>query len=80
MLWTNFFDEITFTDKFTGQHVGHVPAYALLNGKVWYPFKLGSADGKVFAQGFNMTNHIHREHPDGQEYGAIALAGVELFW
>jgi iron complex outermembrane receptor protein len=80
MIWMNFFDEITFTDKATGLHTGHVPAYALLNAKVWYPIKVGSTDGKVFAQAFNMTDNVHREHPDGQEYGIIALAGVELFW
>ena len=80
MLWVNFFDEITFTAKTNGQHVGHVPAYALLNGKLWYPIKVGSADGKVFLQGLNLTNHVHREHPNGEEYGLIGMAGVELAW
>jgi outer membrane receptor for ferrienterochelin and colicin len=80
MVWANVFDEITFTSKTNGQHVGHVPAYALLNGKVWYPVKVGSADGKVFLQGFNLTNHVHREHPDGEEYGLLGMAGVELAW
>jgi iron complex outermembrane receptor protein len=80
MMWANFFDEITFTDKETGDHVGHVPAYGLLNAKVWYPFKMGSAEGNVFVQAFNATNHVHREHPNGDEYGAIAMAGMELAW
>jgi outer membrane receptor protein involved in Fe transport len=80
MVWVNFFDEITFTDKTTGNHVGHVSAYGLLNAKVWYPVKVGSADGKVFVQAFNATNHVHREHPNGDEYGVIAMAGMELAW
>jgi len=80
MVWLNFFDEITFTDKTTGNHVGHVPAYGLLNVKIWQPFKMGSADGKFFVQAFNATNHVHREHPDGQEYGLIGMAGLELAW
>jgi len=81
MLWATFFDESEFRDKpgptsvLTG-----VPAYTLLNLRVWYPFKVGSGDGRVYLQGFNLLDHVHKEHPDGDAYGLIGSAGIEIAW
>jgi outer membrane receptor for ferrienterochelin and colicin len=81
MVWGTFFDESDFQEKgATATNLGGVPAYTLLNLKVWYPFKLGSAEGKVFLQGFNLLDNVHKEHPDGDAYGLIGSAGVELAW
>jgi outer membrane receptor protein involved in Fe transport len=80
MLWATFFDESEFQEKGGGPFLGGVPAYTLLNGRVWYPFRVGSADGKVFLEGFNMLDHRHREHADGNAYGLIGVAGVEIGW
>ena len=80
MLWVNFFDSIEFIDKSTGTSLGRVPSYTLVNAKLWYPFRLGKADGRVFLQGFNLLDKVHREHPQGQEYGLLAMAGVEIAW
>lgn len=81
MLWVNFFDEVTFLDpNNTTQPAPTVPAYTLVNAKIWYPVTLGRVDGKVFAQGFNLLDNVHKEHPNGDAYGLIAMAGVELAW
>jgi iron complex outermembrane receptor protein len=80
MLWVNFFDHIEFLDKSSGTSLGSVPSYTLLNLKIWHPFRLGTADGKIFLQGFNLLDNVHREHPQGEEYGLLALAGVEVAW
>lgn len=80
MVWGTFFDESVFQEKANGAPLGGVPAYTLLNGKIWYPFTAGSAKGKVFLQGFNLLDRVHREHPDGQEYGLIGSVGVEIDW
>ena len=80
MFWVNFFDSIEFVDKATALPLGSVPSYTLLNAKLWYPFSWGKANGRVFLQGFNLLDRIHREHPQGDEYGLIAMAGVEVAW
>jgi iron complex outermembrane receptor protein len=81
MLWVNFFDEVTFLDpNNTVQPAPSVPAYTIVNAKVWYPIKLGKADGRVFAQGFNLLDNVHKEHPNGDAYGLIAMAGFEIAW
>jgi outer membrane receptor protein involved in Fe transport len=80
MLWGTFFDESEFQDKVGSGNLGGVPAYTLLNLRIWYPFKLGSADGRVFLQGFNLLDHVHKEHPDGDAYGLIGSVGLELAW
>jgi iron complex outermembrane receptor protein len=80
MLWVNFFDAVEFRDKNTGASLGAVPSYALLNAKLWYPIRLGNADGRIFLQGFNLLDNVHREYPEAQEYGLLALAGVEIAW
>jgi iron complex outermembrane receptor protein len=80
MLWVNYFGAVEFRDKFSGASLGSVPSYVLLNAKIWYPIRLGSADGRVFLQGFNLLDNVHREYPGTQEYGLLALAGVEIAW
>jgi iron complex outermembrane receptor protein len=80
MLWMNFFDRVDFTDKNTGLSLGSVPSYALLNAKVWYPIRLGNADGKLFLQAFNLLDNVHREYIQSKTYGLMALAGVEIAW
>ena len=51
-----------------------------MNAKIWYPIRLGNADGRIFLQGFNLLDNVHREYPEAQEYGLLALAGVEIAW
>jgi iron complex outermembrane receptor protein len=80
MLWVTFFDRSEFVDRPTGVPLGTTPAYTLVNARVWYPFKLGAADGKVYVEGFNLLDHVHQEHPQGDFYGLIAMAGVEVFY
>jgi outer membrane receptor for ferrienterochelin and colicin len=80
MLWVTLFDSVEFIDKSTRGRLGGVPSYTLVNAKLWYPFHLGKADGRVFLQGFNILDRVHREHPEGDEYGLLAMAGVELAW
>jgi iron complex outermembrane receptor protein len=80
MLWVNFFDAAEFRNKSDGSIIGSVPSYTLLNAKIWYPIRLGNADGRIFLQGFNLLDNVHREYPEGQEYGLLALAGVEIAW
>jgi iron complex outermembrane receptor protein len=73
MLWVNYFDQVEF---------GGVPAddYVLLNAQVSMPFRLGDTTGRAFVGGFNLLDDTHREHPNGQRYGAILRAGVSLTW
>jgi len=80
MLWVNFFDHVVFQDKSTGADLGSVPSYTLVNMKLWHPFRLGNAEGNVFLQGFNLLDNVHKEHPQGDAYGLLALAGVEIAW
>lgn len=80
MLWINFFDRVEFTDKSTKTSLGSVPSYTLVNAKLWYPVHLGKADGKLFVQGFNLLDHVHREYISTDPYGLIAMAGVEISW
>jgi iron complex outermembrane receptor protein len=80
MLWMNYFDRVEFTDKNTTKPLGSVSSYALLNAKVWYPIRLGNADGKLFLQAFNLLDNVHREYIDSESYGLLALAGVEIAW
>ena len=72
MLWLNYFDETSF---------GGVPveSYVLLNGSVSYAFPVGSSQGSVYLRAFNTVDR-HREHPDGQAYDAMVMAGFSLTW
>jgi iron complex outermembrane receptor protein len=80
MLWITYFDRSEFIDRPTGSPLGSTPAYTLVNARIWYPFHVGRTEGKVFVEGFNLLDHIHQEHPQGDFYGLIATAGVELFY
>jgi iron complex outermembrane receptor protein len=44
-----------------------IPAYTLLNARVGYRFLKNQAE--VSATGFNLLNHQHRQHPQGQRIG-----------
>ena len=82
MLWVNYFDHVRFTTR-TGKDtttLGSVPAYTLVNAKVWYPIRVGKAEGKIFLEAFNLLNNVHREYIDTEPYGIIASAGFELAW
>jgi iron complex outermembrane receptor protein len=72
MLWLNYFDETAFNGV-------PVDAYVLLNGELSYTFPIGQTEGRVFLQAFNLVDH-HKEHPDGQFYDAIVMAGFGLTW
>ena len=78
MLWVSFFDRSDFVDRSTGTSLGTVPAYTLVNARVWYPVKLGAADGRLFVEGLNILDHNHQEHPQGDSYGLTAMAGLEI--
>ena len=56
-----------------------VDSYVLLNGSVSYSFRAGSGQGSVYLRVFNTLDQ-HREHPDGQSYGAMVMAGVSVTW
>ncbi len=64
MLWVTYFDDLEFQNLY-GASVGEVEEYALLNGRISYPFRLSPADAKLFLQGFNLLDHDHRENPGG---------------
>ncbi len=53
--------------------------YVLLNGSVSYAFPVGSSQGNVYLRAFNLVDE-HREHPDGQAYGAMVMAGLSFTW
>jgi iron complex outermembrane receptor protein len=71
MVWVTAFDEVLFEG-------GRAPAYALLNGRVAYDFKLGQVRGQIFIQAFNMLDKVHREDPSADAYGALVLGGANL--
>ena len=72
-LWASFTDDVEFTERndFDPPDFGKVDEYWLLNGQISYP----AGGGQVFLQGFNMLDDDHREHPDGDKYGATWRAG-----
>jgi outer membrane receptor protein involved in Fe transport len=79
MAWIAFTDDVTYADP-AGGIIGKADLYALVNAKVAYRFKMGGSDGKVYVQAFNLLDHDHREHAEGQAYGILAMAGLELAW
>jgi iron complex outermembrane receptor protein len=80
MLWVHFFDEVVLPDPTGQQIVGAVDDYALLNARVAYRRALGRAEGCVFLEAFNLLDHDHREHPEGDGYGLLLSGGLELSW
>ena len=79
MLWLTYTDDVTYVDP-SGVLIGKVNPYALLNARVSYRFVMGKRDGKVYVQAFNLLDHDHREHAEGDPYGILAMAGLELAW
>jgi iron complex outermembrane recepter protein len=79
-LWATFFDEVEFVDPAGGGVViGSVDAYILLNARIAYqPFEGNKTI--VFLQAFNLLDHDHREHPQGNSYGLLLQAGFEARW
>lgn len=80
MLWATFFDDIEFIDTATGASLGKLDEYALLNARVWRTFKLPGVDGRIFLQAFNLLDHDHREHAQGESYGLLFMGGLDLAW
>lgn len=70
MLWASYFDATRVFDVTVGDHV-------MLNGSFSYPF-LDNNKARVFVEGFNLLDNDHREHPDGDSYGAMVSAGVTV--
>lgn len=79
-VWMTFIDDVEFTDSVTGASTGAVDEYVLVSGRVTLLVLKGQTRGTVFVQAFNMFDHDHREHPQGDSYGAIFTAGLELSW
>lgn len=79
-LWLTFFDDVEFRDAATGASTGSVDRYVLVNGRVSFEVLKGDTKGTVFLQAFNMLDHDHREHPQGDRYGVIVTGGFELAW
>jgi iron complex outermembrane receptor protein len=71
MLWAIYFDTVEFQGVSAHQ-------YTLLNARVAYKFNLGSTQGKIFLQGFNLLDEHHRENPAGDAYGLMVFGGLEL--
>lgn len=78
MLWATFFDDVEFLDPAGPAPIGSVDDYTLLNGQVSYRFSLMETQGNVFLQAFNLLDHDHREHPEGDGYGLILMGGLEI--
>jgi outer membrane cobalamin receptor len=79
-LWVNFFDDVEHVDPAGGASLGALDEYALVNARVSWRTSVGSARSEVYVQAFNLLDHDHREHPEGQKYGLILVGGVDLAW
>ncbi len=79
-VWGNFFDDTAFIDPAGGQVIGSVDAYFLLNARVAYRLPWGGGSARVYLQAFNLLDHDHREHPEGDRYGLLLVAGFEARW
>jgi outer membrane receptor protein involved in Fe transport len=80
ILWATAFDSTQFDDPTGLTTPEKADAYALLNARVSWSFSLAKARGSLFVQGLNILDHDHREHPEGDSYGAILSGGVDLAW
>jgi len=79
MTWITFASHVVFQDP-VGITKKPVDGYSLVNARIAYQFKAGHSDGRVYVQAFNLLDHDHREHAEGQAYGILAMAGLELAW
>ncbi len=71
-----------------------MPEYTLLNLQLAYRFSVENPGeperdpdlppnrtrGELFLRVFNLLDNRHREHPESQKYGIIAMGGIELNW
>jgi len=78
MAWVTRFGKIEIIDPAGGTSMGEVDDYTMLNGRVQWDLMDGRL--RIFAHGFNVADHDHREHPLGQSYGFLGLVGVEWIW
>jgi outer membrane receptor protein involved in Fe transport len=80
-VWVTCFDETYGYDPAGGDPKGEkVPAYALLNSRLAWTFRRDKAQATAFLQGFNLLDHDHLEHVEGNTYGPLILGGVEISW
>jgi len=74
MLWVNYYDQ---TQLFGID----IDSYVLVNGSVSYAFPVSDrATGQAFLRFFNVLDDVHREHPQGDDYGLIISGGLQLDW
>lgn len=71
MVWATAFDEVRFDG-------GKDPAYALLNARISYDFKLRQMRMQAFLQAFNLLDKTHRENPSADSYRALVMGGLNL--
>ncbi len=72
-LWANYFDETEFGGTAADD-------YALVNGQISYAFLVDQTEASVYLRAFNLLDNDQREHPEGQSYGLLLMAGFTLTW
>ena len=85
MIWANYFDETEFRVPvltMPGQttRLGKIGDYVLVNAQIAYDFLVKDNPISVYVQAFNLFDQKVREHPEGDAFGAILLAGVSFSW
>lgn len=81
MLWATYFDDVEFSDPTGSVFLGTVEEYALLNLRASYRIAVGAkSEARAFVQAFNLLDHDHHEHLQGDSYGLILTGGLELQW
>jgi iron complex outermembrane receptor protein len=80
-LWATYFGKVEFVDPAGGNRIiGTVHEYGLLNARLAYRLPFAGTDSLAFIQAFNLLDRDHREHPEGDSYGLLLLAGFESHW
>ncbi len=80
-LWTTFFDDTRGYDPaLLGKLDTKTDEYVLLNARVTWTFLDDPARATAFLEAFNMLDHDHREHPEGDSYGLLLSGGLEVRW
>lgn len=72
-VWVNYFGDTEFEGA-------KVSEYTMLNAQISYGFTVAGNEASIFLYGLNILDKRHREHPEGDEYGAILMAGFTLSW
>jgi iron complex outermembrane receptor protein len=78
--WATFFDDVGFLATSGVPSSRKVDEYALVNARVAKGLTLGEVRGTAFVQAFNLLDHDHLEQPEGDAYGLIVMAGLEVSW